>query len=176
MNFEIAILDWIQKYMQNSILDTFFALFTRLGDAGILWLVLAIAMICFKKTRKVGIILLVSLAFEAIICNLIIKPIVGRTRPYEVNNAVKLLINKPIDSSFPSGHTCASFTIVSALYCCKERLWVPCLITAVLIAFSRLYLYVHFPSDVLVGLLLGLFIGWLGYFVVEKVSDKMQKA
>lgn len=91
-----------------------------------------------------------------------IKPIVARTRPYEVNSAVSLLISKPIDYSFPSGHTAISFTIVSVLYFFRmKKYWIITFVLACLIAFSRMYLYVHYPTDVLAGAIVGTFSGWI---------------
>jgi undecaprenyl-diphosphatase len=88
------------------------------------------------------------------------KPLIGRVRPCDVNTAVQLLIARPADFSFPSGHSASSFAAVFALYFRGARLWKPALALAVLIAFSRLYLYVHYPSDVLAGILIGAAIGW----------------
>lgn len=104
-----------------------------------------------------------SLILEALCCNIILKPLVARLRPFEMNTAVQLVIEKPLDFSFPSGHTGAAFAVVSALYFCKNRGWIPALVMAVLIAFSRLYLYVHYPTDVLAGALLGMTAGWIAY-------------
>lgn len=99
----------------------------------------------------------------ALLCNVILKPLVARIRPYDVNTAVQLLVSKPVDYSFPTGHTAASFASVVALFMAGERkLWKTALVLAVLIAFSRLYLYVHYPTDVLGGLILGLIAGYLG--------------
>ena len=104
-----------------------------------------------------------ALVVDALLCNVILKPLVARIRPYDVNTAVQLLVSKPVDYSFPSGHTAASFASVVALFMAGERkLWKTALVLAVLIAFSRLYLYVHYPTDVLGGLILGLIAGYLG--------------
>lgn len=104
----------------------------------------------------------VSLVLEVLCCNIILKPFVARTRPCDVNAAVQLLVPRPSDYSFPSGHTGASFAAASSLLFGKNRMWIPSLILAVLIGFSRLYLYVHYPSDVLAGALIGIMLGWLG--------------
>lgn len=92
---------------------------------------------------------------DLVSCNLLIKPLVGRVRPFAVSGAVELLTAPPLDASFPSGHTAASFAAVFALRKSGSRLWKPALAVAVVIAFSRLYLYVHWPSDVLAGAVLG---------------------
>lgn len=112
--------------------------------------------------RKAGAAVLAGLALEVVCCNLVLKPLVARVRPCDINTAVQLLIARPEDFSFPSGHTGASFAAVSALCASGNRLWIPSLILAVLIAFSRLYLYVHYPTDVLAGAVIGVMAGWIG--------------
>ena len=114
----------------------------------------------------------VSLLIEVLFCNLIIKTLVARVRPYDVNTAIELLIKAPTDFSFPSGHTGASFAASSGLYFAKNRLWIPAVILSVLIAFSRLYLYVHYPTDVLAGAFLGIISGWLGSLIVAYILKK----
>ena len=101
-------------------------------------------------------------ALEVVCCNLVLKPLVARVRPCDINTAVQLLIARPDDFSFPSGHTGASFAAVSALCASGNRLWIPSLILAVLIAFSRLYLYVHYLTDILAGAVIGIMAGWIG--------------
>ena len=181
MGMEIQILDWLQK-LHTPVLDKIMCLITRLGDAGILWivkrrkliLVLAVLLL-IPKTRKSGLILAGALVVDALLCNLILKPLVARIRPYDVNTAVQLLVSKPVDYSFPSGHTAASFASVVALFMAGERkLWKPALVLAVLIAFSRLYLYVHYPTDVLGGLILGLIAGYLGSRLVLWLMAKRE--
>ena len=122
------------------------------------------------RTRKLGLVVTAALVLEAIPCNLILKPLVARARPFTVNPAVELLITKPTDFSFPSGHTSASFAVVSALFFRKERLWIPAGILAALIAFSRLYLYVHYPTDVLAGALVGILAGWIAVKGTEAIQ------
>lgn len=145
---------------------------SMLGNVGAIWIVCAVVLLVIPKTRKVGVILAVSLAIEALCCNVILKPLVARIRPFDVNTAVQLLISPPTDFSFPSGHTGAAFAAASALFFSKNRLWIPSLVLAILIAFSRLYLYVHYPSDVLGGILLGILSGWLGYTLVGLIKKK----
>lgn len=103
-----------------------------------------------------------ALALEVLCCNLILKPFVARIRPCDINTAVQLLVPRPDDFSFPSGHTGAFFSASSALYFSRSRLRFPALVLAVLIGFSRLYLYVHYPTDVLAGAVLGALLGWAG--------------
>ena len=107
------ILDWLQK-LHTPVLDKIMCLITRLGDAGILWILLAAVLLLIPKTRKSGLILAGALVVDAPLCNLILKPLVARIRPYDVNTAVQLLVSKPVDYSFPSGRTAAS--------CCVRQL------------------------------------------------------
>src|SRR5699024_9151019 len=97
------------------------------------------------------------LCVDALLCNVVLKPMIARIRPFDVNTAVQLLVSAPRDYSFPSGHTAASFAAVSALYFAGEKkLWKIFLVFAVVIAFSRMYLYVHYPTDILGGIFLGI--------------------
>ena len=111
-----------------------------------------------------------------IICNVILKPIVARIRPYSINQTVHLLVTPLKDYSFPSGHTAASFASVSALYFAgRKRMAAGTLIVSVLIAFSRMYLYVHYPTDVLGGLIIGLLCGWIADMIIQKVMEKRSR-
>ena len=117
----------------------------------------------------------VALIVDLIICNVILKPIVARIRPYSINQTVQLLVTPLKDYSFPSGHTAASFASVSALYFAgRKRMAAGALIVSVLIAFSRMYLYVHYPTDVLGGLIIGLLCGWIAEYDHPKVMEKDQ--
>ncbi|MGP1486284.1 MAG: phosphatase PAP2 family protein [Peptostreptococcus stomatis] len=166
MNFDMAILDLIQSNIRTGFMDAIMPFITQLGDAGLIWIILSIGLIIPKKTRKIGFVMIIALILNGIICNIILKPMLARIRPFDVNTAIKLLINKPRDFSFPSGHTSASFTAASVLFFRKSKLFVPSLVLAFLISFSRLYLYVHYPSDVLAGLVLGVLCGYIGHRAV----------
>ena len=149
---------------------------TSLGNSGMIWIALALILMLIPKTRKTGFVVAVSLILEVICCNLILKPFVGRIRPCDVNPAIQLLIPRPTDYSFPSGHAGASFAATAALFGQKSRLWIPSLILSLLIGFSRLYLYVHYPSDVLVGALLGTMLGLLASALVHYAVRKKQNS
>lgn len=171
MGIEIQILDWIQN-IRTPFLDMVVPFISQLGNAGIIWIVLAALMLLIPKTRRSGLILALALIADLILCNVILKNLIARTRPYNVNTAVNLLIAKPVDYSFPSGHTAASFASVTALYLAGEKkLWKLALIPAVLIAFTRMYLYVHYPTDILGGIAVGIVSGYIGFFIVRKKSQ-----
>ena len=168
MNIELSILDWIQT-LHMPFLDKIMVFITRLGDAGIIWIVLCIVLLLIPKTRKSGAVMVAALVVDVLLCNIVLKNLVARTRPYDVNTGVHLLVAKLHDYSFPSGHTAASFASVTALYLAGEmKLWKFALVLACLIAISRLYLYVHYPTDVLGGILFGVISGYLGYRKVLK--------
>ena len=168
MNIELSILDWIQT-LHTPFLDKIMVFITRLGDAGIIWIVLSIVLLLIPKTRKSGAVMVAALVVDVLLCNIVLKNLVARTRPYDVNTGVHLLVAKLHGYSFPSGHTAASFASVTALYLAGEKkLWKFALVLACLIAISRLYLYVHYPTDVLGGILFGVISGYLGYRKVLK--------
>ena len=168
MNIELSILDWLQT-LHTPFLDKIMVFITRLGDSGIIWIVLSIVLLLIPKTRKSGAVMVAALVVVVLLCNIVLKNLVARTRPYDVNTGVHLLVAKLHDYSFPSGHTAASFASVTALYLAGEKkLWKFALVLACLIAISRLYLYVHYPTDVLGGILFGVISGYLGYRKVLK--------
>ena len=166
---ELKILDWIQA-LHNPVTDVLFVWITRLGNVGMIWILLAAVLLLRRKTRKTGDILAAALVVDVLLCNGLLKHLFHRVRPCDVNTAVSLLVSRPTDYSFPSGHTAASFAAVAALYLAgARRLWKPALVLGILIAFSRLYLYVHYPSDILGGVLVGLFAGWAGSRIAAKL-------
>lgn len=120
---EIEILSMLQK-IRTPLLDIFMSNITKLGNAGIVWILLTIVLLLIPKTRKSGLILAAALIVDLILCNGILKPLIARIRPFDVNSAIQLIVAKPHDYSFPSGHTAASFTAVMALYLAGEKkLW-----------------------------------------------------
>ena len=158
--FELSILDWIQANLRCGFLDAVLPAISWTCNHGELWILLALCLVAVKRYRRQGWTVALALVLDLICCNMLLKPLVGRIRPFAVNTAVELLTAPPLDASFPSGHTAVSFAAVFALRGAGSPLWKPALAVALVIAFSRLYLYVHWPSDVLGGALLGTFLGW----------------
>jgi len=158
---EIEVLDFINKHFQNGILDTVMPIVTRLGSYGFVWIVICICLILNKRYRRDGLVLAAALTISLLIGNITIKPLVRRIRPYDVNLEFKLLIPRQTDFSYPSGHSMSSFAAATVLMYTNIRFGIPALILAALIAFSRLYLYVHFPSDVIGGILMGVLTGYI---------------
>ncbi len=173
--FEFAILDGIQNHLRCGFLDVVLPFITRLCDHGEIWIVLAAVLLLLRKKRRSGGAVAGALVLDVIGCNLILKPLFDRVRPFVVNSGVNLLVDPPLDASFPSGHTAASFAAVFALLAMKDPLWKPALAVAVVMAFSRLYLYVHWPSDILGGILVGAAAGWGGAWLIRKFSEKAKK-
>ena len=129
---------------------------TSLGNGGIFWITLLVILLCFKKTRRPALIAATALIISFIINNLVLKNLAARTRPYEVFDQVQRLIAKPSDYSFPSGHSAASFVTAVALFReLPKKYGSPLLALAAMIALSRLYLGVHYPTDVFFGALNG---------------------
>lgn len=172
-NFDLPILEWISLNLWCPFLDTVMPAITLLGDAGIFWIALAVMCLFFPKYRKMGLSMGLSLLIGVLICNVTLKPLVGRIRPYDYQwevfgKEIPLLIEAQHDFSFPSGHTIASFEAAVAITLHNKKLGIPALILASLIAFSRLYLYVHYPTDVLASVILGTGIAFLGAWLVKK--------
>lgn len=166
--FEFGVLDFIHRAFSCEFMNFLMVGITTIGDKGLVWIVVGIVMVCTKKYRKNGIWLLVGLLGGLIFGNLLLKNLVARPRPFAVAD-VPILIPKPTDFSFPSGHTVSSFIAAFVLWRTdKKRFGIPAMILASLMAFSRLYLYVHFPSDVLCGIALA----YLVYLAIRKHLDK----
>lgn len=175
LDVEFSILDFIQNQFRTPFGDSVMPLISKLGNGGIIWLVLSGLLCVFPKYRKAGVTMLTALALDVLLCNVMLKPLVGRMRPFIVNTGVELLINAPKDFSFPSGHTAASFAAAFALLFVKNKLWIPSMILASLIAFSRLYLYVHYPTDVLAGILLGLIVSVAANVICRLAEPHIRK-
>ena len=152
---DFSSLYWIQDHIVCAALTPVMKLFTTLGNGGILWIIIGILLLFFKKTRSIGIASLLSLALVAILNNEIIKAIVQRPRPFTYVD-IELLITAPGGYSFPSGHTSSSFAAATAVFLKNKKLGAVLLVCAALIGFSRMYFFVHFPSDVFVGMIEGI--------------------
>ena len=132
-------------------------------------------MIFFKKYRKTGITIGTGLSAGVIIGNVLLKNLIARKRPCWINDTVNMLISIPQDYSFPSGHTLSSFIAATIIMHHDKRMGIAAYVLASMIAFSRLYLYVHFPSDVLAGVLIGIIIGTVSNVSSDKIFSSVEK-
>lgn len=181
VSFDLPILEWIQATLQSGFMDTIMPIITMFGDAGIFWMAWATLLLFLPKYRRTGLGMWFALAMGLLICNITLKPLVGRIRPYDFqineldktwNDILlggKLLVEMPHDYSFPSGHTIASFEACTVLLLNSKLMGIPAVILAVLIAFSRLYLYVHYPTDVIFSLFVGILFGILGNLIAKRI-------
>ena len=165
-NFEFAVLDAIQK-IHCDFLNAVMIFFTSIGEVGAVWILAGLVMLCFKKYRRTGVTVLLGLIIGLIAVNFGIKNIVARPRPCAIN-PIKLLVPFPSEYSFPSGHTVSSFGAATSIFLKNKKIGVCALITASLIAFSRLYLYVHFPTDIIGGIVIGVAISFFSTFIMKK--------
>lgn len=166
---ELTILHAIQQ-LHTDWLDMVMIFFTTLGNGGILWLITGIGMLFFKKTRRCGIFVLLSMAICYVVGNIGLKNLIARSRPFTADPSVILKIAEPGEFSFPSGHTLHSFTAATAIFLCYRKAGIAAFVTAGLIAFSRLYLFVHYPTDILGGMVLGICVA---VFVVKAIGKRI---
>lgn len=171
---ELGILDWIQSNLRCGVLDALMPALSWTCNHGEIWIVLAAVLLAVKRCRRQGLAVGCALVTDLVLCNLILKPLVNRARPFAVH-PVELLIPPPGDASFPSGHTAASFAAVLALKASGSPLWKPALAVAVVMAFSRLYLYVHWPSDVLGGVIVGAAAGYMGAWMARRIGWRLDR-
>lgn len=166
--FEIEILKSIQDIFGCGFMDFLMPQITRIGNFGAVWIVIGIILVFTKKYRKSGIMMLFGLLLGLIFGNLFLKNIIARPRPCWIEYTHPLLITIPKDFSFPSGHTLASFISAFILWQADKRFGYAAFTAAVTISFSRLYLFVHFPTDIIGGILLAFII----HLMVKKIFSK----
>ena len=177
VSFDLPILDWIQANLQSSFLDTVMPIITLFGEGGVFWIAWAVLLILIPKTRKIGLGMGFALIMGLLVCNVTLKPLVQRPRPYDLQETmgvyINLLIERQHDFSFPSGHTIASFEAAVVLLKNSKKMGIPAIIIAVLVTFSRLYLYVHYPTDVIVSIILGTLFAFIGDALAAKAAPRL---
>lgn len=166
---ELEFLRRIQSW-HTPFLDQAMVWLTSLGDHSAIWILAGAGMLCVKKYRKAGITLLLSLLLSLLIGNVFLKNFIMRSRPCWIDTSVPLLIPVPRDYSFPSGHTMHSFAAAFSVFLYQKKAGILFLILAAGIAFSRMYLFVHFPTDILGGLLIGLLNACISYKIFQKIQ------
>ena len=176
VSFDLPVLDWIAANLWCPALDVAMPIITLLGDAGIFWIAVSVLFMITKKYRKTGIGMMLALLMGLLVCNIWLKPTVARMRPYDFQmeyflKEIPLLAGAMHDFSFPSGHTIASFEAAVVILLNNKKLGITAMILACLIAFSRLYLYVHYPTDVICSVILGTAFAFLGNFLAGKIMN-----
>ena len=180
VSFDLPILDWIASNIWCPALDVLMPIITMFGDGGIFWIVISVLLMLTKKHRRTGLGMAFALVMGLLVCNIILKPGVARIRPYDFQmkyfaKEIQLIAGGMHDFSFPSGHTIACFEACTALMRGNKKFGIPALVLASLIAFSRMYLYVHYPTDVLAGALLGTVFAVLGTKLVNFAWKKIEQ-
>ena len=167
-SIDASVLMYIQDVIRLPALTAIMVFFSTIGNLGLLWIALGLVLLFPKHTRRAGFDLLICLAIAYIINDLVIKELVARARPYDTIEGLKILVNPLSSYSFPSGHTNSSFAsaMVLTLAFGKKGAWA--YIPAAMIAFSRCYVGVHYPSDVLAGMIVGTLVAYGVYMLLKK--------
>lgn len=169
-----SLLVWIITNLRETWLTPIMTFITSLGNAGAIWIFLSLILLIRPNTRRCGMAMLTALLLGLLIGNAGLKNIIARPRPFAAYPDIMPLV-MPIDPfSFPSGHTLSSFCAASACFAYHKKAGAACGVLALLIGFSRLYVGVHYPSDVLGGMILGIVLGFVSAYFVNKVSDSVR--
>ncbi len=174
--FDGGVMAFVQANFHNPVTDAVFPVITFFGEGGLFWIALSLALLCFKRTRRCGVCALSAIALGFLFGELILKNIVCRPRPYQAfPEYTALLLPVPGGYSFPSGHTCSSFAVAAVYFRFSKKWGAAALVLAALIGFSRIFLFFHWPTDVLCGAVLGvgaaLFVTW----AVPKLEDRRRR-
>ena len=173
--FEGQILLWIQENLRG-FMDAPMRFITMLGDHGYFWIALTILLLFFKKTRKAALASALSMIFTLLVVNITIKPLVARIRPYEVIEGLTYIVAKESEFSFPSGHSTSSLACAWVLFrMLPKKIGVPALVLGLLIALSRLYVGVHYPTDVIAGICIGIAMAELAMLVCRLIARAWKK-
>lgn len=168
--FDFEILFFIQKYLRNDILDVIVPFYTSLGEDGIIWITVGVILLIPKKTRKCGIMVLCALLVMLVVNNIVLKNLIARSRPCWTYPEMVDLVEIPKSYSFPSGHTVSAFAVSLVILSQHKKLGIVTVIMAALMAFTRLYVFVHFPTDIFGGMLVGAAIACFVCFTEKKLT------
>ncbi len=172
--WDASVLLWVQEHLRTGLGNLIIPLWSSLGNSGMLWIALSLLLLCFRKTRRAGVLALAGMALNFLVVNVVIKHLVARPRPWLVVEELEILLFEPDPNSFPSGHTSAACAFAAALCCELDRTWVRVLVVcaALFMGWSRIYVAVHFPSDVLCGAVIGTLCGlaavWLYRYLQKR--------
>lgn len=174
---EWPVLLWFQEALRNPVTDPIISFFTHLGDSGFLFIVLTVLLLCFPKTRRAGFAAACALVFSLLFTNVILKHLFSRPRPWVDCAALIPLVTERDPNSFPSGHTSAAFAFATASLRTLPKRWmkITAVVLAALMGLSRLYVGVHYPTDVLAGFVVGDLAGLCGWLLSERLAARYQQ-
>ena len=172
--FEFEILNKLHDWLSCDFMDMLMVGVSSLGNGGAIWIVAAIVMMSIKKYRKCGYVFVLALLAGLVFGNFVMKNLIARPRPCALFEGLELLVSKPTDFSFPSGHTLASFISAFILLDVNKKIGIAAMVLAVVMALSRMYLFVHFPTDILGGILLAFVIYLLARKFLKKAEQEEQ--
>ncbi len=175
-DLDFAVLYWIQEHLRCDFLDQIMPFITHLGSAGLIWICITLIFLCMKKYRHCGILLTAGLLAGLIVTNILLKNLVARERPCWIDPDIAMLIAVPQDFSFPSGHTTSSVIAAMLIFHEYRKLGIIAWILALLIIFSRMYLFVHFPTDILCGGIIGVIIAILIPRLIQNKQTQIKPA
>ena len=173
---KVVELSFLYAIPRTQLLDTIFLAITKIsGSYGQLWLIVGLALLIPKKTRMTGITVLLSWVFASVFCHFILKNLINRPRPCDIDRAFALLVERPNGSSFPSAHSAQAFAASTAIFVKYRKAGIAAFVAAALIAFSRMYMFLHFPTDVLCGIVVGVLVGIAADRICDMVKRKSDR-
>ena len=172
---DFNILFWIQDFIRNDVLDVIIPIYTSLGEDGIIWIVLGLVLLIPKKYRKTGIMVLAALLVMLVVNNIVLKNLIARPRPCWTYPEMVQLVHNPSSYSFPSGHTTSAFAVAFTIFSQHKKLGKVIIVMAAIMAFTRLYVFVHFPTDIYGGILVAAAITTFVCFMEKKISPKISE-
>lgn len=173
--FDFEILFFIKDHIRNGVFDVIVPFYTNLGDDGIIWIALGVILLIPKKTRKCGVLVLAALLVMLITNNIILKNLIARPRPCATYPELVELVKIPHSYSFPSGHTVSAMAVAFTIFFQNKKFGIITLVFAFLMGLSRLYVGVHFPTDVFGGIIVGFVIALAVYSAEKKITPILVK-
>lgn len=169
-NIDFTVLYWIQENLRTEWLDSLCAFLSWAFQLGLPWIFLGVVLFCFKITRAAGVMLIAAVVVTFFFNELAVKNAVNRERPCTIDPSIPLAIERPTSYSFPSGHTASCFAAVGVLMFTHKKIGIPLILFAVIMGLSRMYLFVHFPTDVIAGAAMGLLMAWVTVLIFRELK------